>query len=399
MADFQIDEIEAQQVNMRHTDDIDSQRISVDIRPQIQTLQMERAPLSLISRMSNSEGTEKPRFEHLEGGLRKLTIEADGDSTGSGTVTVDLLEDHADNIRTDEVLHNNRNSERYRITDVDRDNDTIDVVRVGDDAGDSVGIEDADTLILIGSAHEEGSGAPAEVNAALYKDYNYTQIFKDSFSVTGTLASTILDQGNPEFDRLSKQKALEHIRSIELAFTFGTRDKVAGPEGEPRRFTGGLDEFIQTNRFDLGDNALTMSTLDEYAEQFMQWGSERKFLLAGSNFIRSIHSFARDHLKIEQDESTFGVRVERLVTGFGELDIVYHKLLSQNGYNDVAFVIDEEAIGRRYLSNNDQDRDNTLQMNIQKRDEDKVKAQYLSEVGLEVINEQKLAKLENCGTP
>ncbi|MCF8012429.1 MAG: DUF5309 domain-containing protein [Clostridiales bacterium] len=384
------------QVGLRATDDIDEKRIHIDVNSEISELQTDKGPLSKLIREAGSQGTEKPEYMHFEGDLRALTVAVNGSHTDSVT-TIQLDSDEANNVHDDMILHNPSTGERMQIQSVDRTTDEITVERgFGSSAGSA--IDDAEEICIIGNANEEGAGAPDEINAGLTKVSNYTQIFRHSFSVTGTLASTVLEAGNPDWDRLSKQKSLEHIRALEMAYFFGVKNEDLSGE-EPQRTTAGIDEHITSNVFDVGGSQLTAPLLDEYAEELFAYGSDRKLMFTGANAIRSINDFARDQLRVEQGEDTYGLRVQRLVTGFGVLDIVYHKLLSRHGYSDTAFILDPENIRERPLNNNGESRYNQLRMNIQNPDEDRLKSEYLTEVGLECFQEVTHGKLENIGTP
>jgi len=385
------------QVGLRATDDIDEKRIHVDVRSEIADLQKEKGPLSKLTREAGQEGTEKPEYMHFEGDLRSLTVDA-GDSVNDSDTSFNLASDETNNLHPGMILHNPSTGERMKIDDVDRSADEITVSERGFGSSSADDIDGNETLCIVGNANQEGSGAPEEVNAGLTKVENYTQIFRHSFSVTGTLASTVLDAGNPDWDRLSSQKSKEHIRALEMAYFFGVKDEDLTGE-EPERTTAGLDEHIESNVFNLSGDTLDATSLDEYAEEIFNYGSERKILFTGANAIRCINEFARDDLRLEMGEDTYGLRVQRLVTGFGVLDIVFHKLLSRHGYKDTAFAVDPENIRERPLSNNNQSRYNQLRMNIQNPDEDKLKSEFLTEVGFEVFHEETHAKLENIGTP
>ena len=388
---------ESVQFGLRSTSDIDEKRIHVDVSEEIAELQTDKAPLTKLTRQIGSEPTTKPEYLHYEGDLAALTVESAGGETSASATTVQLDSGDAAGIHKDAVIHVVETGEVMLVTEVDRNNDTIDVQRgMGDST--AVPIPDEATLCIIGNAHKEGSGAPEEIVAGLVRINNYTQIFRHSWSVTGTLASTIMDAGNPEWDRLSRQKSLEHVRAIEMAYFLGVKNEdLAG--SEPRRMTGGLDEHIKSNRFNVGSAAIDADLFDEYAKNIFDYGSGRKFMFTGANAIQCINSFARDQLRLEQGEDTYGLRVQRLETGFGTLDIVYHKLLSRHGFADTAYIIDPENLQERQLSNNNQQRYNVLRMNIQKPDEDKLKSEYLTESGFEVFQEMTHAKLYNIGTP
>lgn len=386
----------AQIIGNVNTNDIDGERIFVDIREDIQELQTEEAPLSVVTREAEDNSTEKPEYKHYESDLRATTVTVTADATDTAT-TLTLDTDEGNNVHPNMILFVNDTNERMRITSVDRNNDEIDVERALGSSSASA-ITSPSTLVIMGNAEEEGAGAPEEVNAELTKVNNYTQIFRHPFSVTGTTAATVLEAGDPEFDRLSEQKAKEHVRAIEMAFMFGVKQEdLSG--SNPRRTTGGLKEHITTNTLNLSGSALGEQQFENFLADVFQYGSDTKWMFAGAHLMKSINRWAREDLQTKVGEDTFGVRVGQLITTFGVLNIRQHKLLSRHGNPGKGFIVDPDSISRRPLNNNQQNRDNTLRMNIQNPDEDKLKSEYLSELGFEVRNESKCALIEDAGEP
>jgi hypothetical protein len=385
-----------QQAGLRNTDDIQGNRTHVDVREQIAELQSREGPLTLLTRRAETNSTEKPSFSHFESDLRAATIAPDA-SVASGDGTISISSDDALAVHDNMVLFSPDTHERMRVTNVDRTSDNIDVER-GLGSSSAGSYSSGDTLVIIGNAEQEGANAPEEINAGLTEVENYTQIFRHSWSVTGTTAATVLDAGNPEWDRLSRQKSEEHARAIEHAMFFGVKRVDLSGEN-PRRYTGGLMEHIGSHVNDLGGSAITEDGLDAWAEKIFQYGRDRKFVMAGSNFINSVNKFARDDIQTRSGDDTFGLRVGTYETSYGTVEIVHHKLLSRYGNEDKAFFVDPDSLEYRPLENNDQDRDNTLRMNIQDNDSDALKSEYLTETGFEFYNEEKLGMIVNAGSP
>ena len=86
-------------------------------------------------------------------------------------------------------------------------------------------IADATGLLLIGSAFAEGTSAPPAVARNPIKYTNYTQIFKDTYELTGTVTETFARTGNA-WSNDKKRKMYDHARAIEMSILFG---------GPPRR--------------------------------------------------------------------------------------------------------------------------------------------------------------------
>ena len=98
-------------------------------------------------------------------------------------------------------------------------------------------------ITLIGSAYAEGTGAPRAVTRNPIKFYNYTQIFKNTYELTGTADKTTFRTGDP-WSNDKKRKSFDHSRDIELSILFGRRSETVGENGKPKRTMGGLRTFI-----------------------------------------------------------------------------------------------------------------------------------------------------------
>jgi hypothetical protein len=102
--------------------------------------------------------------------------------------------------------------------------DTQFVARRGAAGTTAASISNAGGLTLVGSAYAEGSGAPRAVSRNPTKFFNYVQIFKDSYELTGTAAQTDVRTGDP-WSNDKKRKMFDHSKAIEMAFFFGRRPR------------------------------------------------------------------------------------------------------------------------------------------------------------------------------
>ena len=102
-------------------------------------------------------------------------------------------------------------------------------------------------LTLMGSAYAEGTAAPAATSRNPIKYYNYTQIFKDTYELTGTADKTRYRTGVP-WSNDKKRKTFDHSRNIEWSMLFGKRFETTGDHGKPKRSMGGLRTFIPSTR-------------------------------------------------------------------------------------------------------------------------------------------------------
>ena len=88
-----------------------------------------------------------------------------------------------------------------------------------------------DEVYYIGNAQPMGWRARTPLTTNVTQLFNYTQLFKESIEVTGTLDATSLYGGKDMTYQLRKHGEL-HKKDIERAFWWGARDLLANPDPE-----------------------------------------------------------------------------------------------------------------------------------------------------------------------
>lgn len=141
----------------------------------------------------------------------------------------------------------------------------------------------------------------------------------------------------------------------EMSFLFGEMLKIR--EGnDTTYFTGGITRQIKQvlnyGTSEAGNRTLTKA-------QWLRWmktvftrnsGSAERLLLAGSGLIEAIElMFASDNVKQSnmKVEEYLGVKVTKIYSSFGELNIIYAPLLDESGWSDNGVVLDPEFIVKR----------------------------------------------------
>ncbi|NJM09627.1 MAG: hypothetical protein HC883_01615, partial [Bdellovibrionaceae bacterium] len=82
-------------------------------------------------------------------------------------------------------------------------------------------------LLKIGTAFAEGTGAPKATNRNPTKYFNYTQIFKTVYEMTGTAEQTNIRTGDP-LGNDKKRRMFDHSVAQELGYLFGFRHEATG---------------------------------------------------------------------------------------------------------------------------------------------------------------------------
>jgi hypothetical protein len=91
----------------------------------------------------------------------------------------------------------------------------------------------------IGNAHEEGSGMPTAITQQGSPRFNYTQIFRNSWAVTGTAKAVKFNVTGNRVAKNKKDCALYHAEDMERAMIFG-RKHISSINGKPFRMTDGI---------------------------------------------------------------------------------------------------------------------------------------------------------------
>lgn len=246
-------------------------------------------------------------------------------------------------------------------------------------------ISNGQYLLLIGSAYAEGTGAPPAVSRNPVKYFNYTQIFKDTYELTGTADQTEARTGNP-WSNDKKRKGFDHARDIELAILFGSRSEATGPNGKPMRTMGGLRDLLPPSRQYVYSTATSINDfLDRISPAFdfeSEAGSSR-IVMAGNAAImelsKVVAASSRVTMELGEVVKLYGLDLRRLVLPRGELMLHSHPLLSQDPmYRKSMFVLDFSSL--KYVAL--RGRDTKAFDDVQAKDEDVRRGFYQTECSL-----------------
>ena len=180
----------------------------------------------------------------------------------------------------------------------------------------------------------------------------------------------------------AQKAATEHAFEQERAFLFGTKRNTTGTNSRGLRSTGGIYYWLTTNSVNAG-GTLTHASMETLCEKVFRYGSSTKTMLCSRKVMSQLDNIAEARIETVPQADTYGVTMRRYVSGHGELMIKIHDMLI-NDYNGVGIVIDMAQVEKRFTVNSEGKRDSLLRMNIQNNDEDAIKNEYLSEVGLHV---------------
>lgn len=358
------------------------------------------SPLNALLSMGQSESTNDPAFRNFRDELpeRRMKVNGAVTSTGTGSETITLDADNENKFAiSGSIVVNGGTGEVMHVTS---DTSSTSLVVTRNVGGTAHAIADDAELFIAGFAAQEGADTPTAVSFDAIMIENFTQIFRTSFSVTGTMSSTYLRTGDKEDE--ARVKALKmHMSDIERAMFFGKKDEDNGSSAQPRRFTGGLMTSL-TNKFDVttassstisaSDGTLTEEEFDlALTESIFKFGSNSKIAFVGAKVANHLQQFGKDRWQPTQVEGAYGVNLTRYSTFAGDLMVHLHPQFRQIPGMDTAMVIvDFPYLSYRYLEG----RDTQLLEDRQANGADTRVSEYLTECGLELMQDKVHAVIE-----
>ena len=357
------------------------------------------APLNALLSMGSSESTDDPEYKNFRDELpeRVLTTSAAVADTSTGTVPVANGDDNKYAI-SGAILVNQTTGEVMHVT---ADYSATNVVVTRNIGGTSHQIASGAKLFVAGFAAAEGASSPTAITFDATVASNYTQIFRTAFQVTNTLGSTYLRTGDKMDEAMTKALKL-HMSDIERAMFFGKKHEANGSTNAPTRYTGGLINSM-TNVTDIttdfasygGGSAGNMTEEgfdDLLISSVFKFGSKQKIAFVGETVANHLQQIGKNRWRPTAIEGTYGVNLTQYETFAGDLMVHLHPQFRQLAHMKTSMVIvDFPYLSYRYLEG----RDTQLLENRQSPDADTIKHEYLSECGLELLQDKVHSYIKN----
>ena len=265
---------------------------------------------------------------------------------------------------------------------------------------------------VIGTAFEEGTGAPDVWSQKLENDYGYTQIFKTACEMSNTARATVYRGYADEWQRIWNLKLREHKVDIERAMLFGMR----GSTNSVNYTDGIVGHIIANSQAELADEAqvsynedkaylktITAAnwTYDSLLSDFevifdpARGGQSSKLALASLPVVSQFNKLASGGFvgvstastvaayNFERSQGSFGHKIMKIETIHGDISMVKEPLFRGQSAGFLCMV-DLDHVSYRPLVGNGINRDTSIQTNVQSADEDLRKDMILTEAGLEV---------------
>lgn len=185
----------------------------------------------------------------------------------------------------------------------------------------------------IGTAFEEGSSMPVAKANIGYPVFNYTQIFRNKWDVTGTAGAVQFLTGN-KVAKNKKDAANFHAEDIERSSIWG-RKTVGVKNNKAFRTMNGLLSFIATNITSQSTTVSYTEMRDFIRDVYLyniQGEPNERVALCGNNTIGVLDTLSLYHgeFKMEAGQTEFGMDIYKWRTPFGTISLKTHPLMNIN---------------------------------------------------------------------
>lgn len=341
-------------------------------RTEIQYLDPDRTPFLQVLSKIKSRKTDDPEFKVFErqhpSRWTRLNEVLDNIETA-----IDV--DDGSMFRADDVVLVPRTNERMLVVSIAAN--TITVVR-GIQGSTATAANDNDWLKILYSKEEENGLAAESVTTDYTTVTNFTQIFKRTYGESRTSKQTT--RRGPKNLSEERKLAMGLIKEdMEQALIWGKKREEAS-SGSIVRYTGGIDEFITTNRIDM-EGGIGFGDIGYLMNIATRYGGTRKIWLCGRDARQQIDALGYPYLQIGPKESKLGMAVDGFRTSFGEAMLLTHHGFD-NAHADRLLILDPAHVSTAELQAL------THNENIQANDRDGVQHEILSELGLWIDTEK-----------
>lgn len=225
-------------------------------------------------------------------------------------------------------------------------------------------------LYQTGNAHEEGSLRPNAMNIVPVFVNNYTQIFRDTWALTGTAAAIEVVAGDKPTATNKMDGATFHAMAKERALIFGQKF-MGNRNGQPFHKMEGLISMINNPDYypsymgspnvNAAGSTTTFDQLESYLDPtFSQVTSassaDTRVLFVGSVARKVVNKIGALYGEIQttDGQTSFGLRFDTFKLTRGTYYMIEHPLFNSNAnWSKMALALDLSAIKKAYLSGRD----------------------------------------------
>lgn len=213
---------------------------------------------------------------------------------------------------------------------------------------------------LIGNAYEEGSSKPTSIANLGFPRFNYMQIFRNPWDVTGTARAVNYHTG----DLVAKNKAdagMLHAEAIERSLLWG-KMAIGALNGKPFRTMDGIVTQL-TKHMPAGYGNITSESTNTKWEDIDTWlqavyarnikGKPNERIFFGDNQVLSVlNGIAKldgTH-NLVPGATEFGMKINKWMTPYGDAIVLTHPLMNESiVWKGDLYAFHPGAIRTRYL--------------------------------------------------
>ena len=317
-----------------------------------------QAPLYGLTSMLKEETAYQPEHGYFSKTMLFPSVQLSGAGAASGATNLPVVS--TANVVPGMIFQNPTTRENILVTAV-VDGTNLTVTRaIGTVAAAAIAANE--TLYLAGNAYEEASTRPQSVFIMPTRVLNFTQIFRNTWLVSGTSTATGVIAGGSADAESRQDCAMFHAIDIERALIWGqlfsgTRN------GQPFRTMNGLINYITQNA---AGNVTTLggttnwtqleAALDPVFNQVTdpKNPNERLFLCGGIN-RRVMHNIFRlnSQYMINDQVTEWGLQFDAFKLPRGRFNMVEHPLFNAHGasvFSRLALSVDLPTFGVAYMT-------------------------------------------------
>ena len=225
---------------------------------------------------------------------------------------------------------------------------------------------------IIGNINPQGGLRPKAIAYAPTQLFSYTQIFRTALNLTRTRMQTRSRTGDP-YQEAKRDAMLDNMLEQELAYLWGERTLTTNAEnGQPETTTRGIVSWIRAEAsenikaFNLETDSFFLGK--KFKDVGWTWLRQQmelsfRYTSPGSNGTKLVYAgtLALLHLQeaieaagagyfLRDGQMEFGIKVQRLVSPFGEWYIQTHPLFSHSAEDQYSMLVLEPAnLGWAYI--------------------------------------------------
>lgn len=207
-------------------------------------------------------------------------------------------------------------------------------------------INDNDDFFQVGNAFEESSTRPTANNIVPVRITNYTQIFRNTWALSGSAQATDVIAGDSTEAENRQDCAAFHAADIEKALFFGQKSS-GTRNGQPFRTMDGLHQIVNTLSYyppsyaAVNVNAAGATTNWTQLEGFLDpvfdqatdpKGSNERVLFVGGAAKLVLNNIGRLNgtYQLVDGQTNWGLQFSTLTTARGKFRIIEHPLFNSN---------------------------------------------------------------------